>query len=156
MQTMTLLSLICHPNTTAWRRDTHSRVTGWLQEHNSECRTEKQLQFSALSLWGARVVHLRKTLSSQQMEGQAKMKYFPAGRARLQQSYKTRPFQQLACQIKRLAIRKSVLEQVVLKQERYFKRPEDPEILRRIHLKGTERFFSVQNKCSFLLTAEHQ
>jgi len=50
------------------------------------------------------------------------------------------------CQIKGLAVRKSMLEEAILKRMKNFKRPKYPEILRRIHLKMYPKIFQYPEK----------
>lgn len=103
----------------------------------------------------------RNALSFQQTEGHQKWSIFQLERHRYSKATNgaEKQFQWLFfffCQIKRTRYqKKSMLEEAALKQMKNSKRPEDLEILWRIHLKSIWRLFSIQNKSSLLLTAEH-
>lgn len=83
----------------------------------------------------------RSALSLQQKEGWAKIKCFPTGRTRLQMLLESQASSSGGfCQISRLAIRKSKLEEVVLKWVKNFKISWNPE---KNHLKCYPKIFSI-------------
>lgn len=119
-------------------------------------RVEQTCSYSSVlsSLWGSCVPTEMLYLYS--IKGTTSKNCCPAGRARLQMLLENQtPSSGGFCQINRLAIRKNKLEEVVLKQETSFKRPEGPETLRRTISNVILRFFNIQNKCSFLLATGH-
>lgn len=67
---------------------TRSHGTQWLQERSSKLRAEQQTHFSASVLWGAAVMLLQKCFVFSADRRTSKMKYFPTGEAKVQQSYK--------------------------------------------------------------------
>lgn len=84
-----LLPLICHPNTTARCRERHAPTSLGGSRSTATSAEQSSSYSSALCHFGElELCTYRNTLSFQQKEVQAKIKYFLTGRERAQQRYK--------------------------------------------------------------------